>query len=483
MRLRVENTRAKGVILSDEERAFLIEYLQFTEEVWVDGKFAINTLDLFQKADDTFPPGLLELVHSAARDDGFEVLIDDARQLPAPTDRTADLSWLRPYQREALEIMLECARGIVEMPTASGKTELMFGLVRSVPIHWLLIVPGIDLLGQTAKRWMSRGGHMPGVIGDGDKLADPQKRLTISTFTSLATGIRNKDPMVLNLLHEVQGVLVDEVHCAAAAVWNAVLMRLRRAYYRIGFSATPLARGDRKSHLAVGSLGPIIHRVTAQQLIKDGVLSAPTIRMVRCEQDFSGSARWIYKPLIVKSRKRNVLLLDIIRRCKKPALAFVKEVKHGQALTDWIQKIGLRVEFAWGKKSGTERERITGLLDRGEIDVVVANVVFQQGVDIPTLESVVVGGAGKSAIATLQRLGRGMRTDQGRKMTFDVWDIMDDGGKVDPDGMHLVDATGKPLPHSLHTQALIRRRSYRKQGYEVQIMESLDEPKQMELIK
>ena len=59
--------------------------------------------------------------------------------------------------------------------------------------------------------------------------------------------------------------------------------------------------------------------------------------------------------------------------------------------------------------------------------MLVSSVVLQEGCDIPSLASIVVGAGGKSAIATLQRLGRGTRTDGGKKTEFQVFDVADKG--------------------------------------------------------
>ena len=62
----------------------------------------------------------------------------------------------------------------------------------------------------------------------------------------------------------------------------------------------------------------------------------------------------------------------------------------------------------------------------GRYDVLICSVIFQEGEDVPDLRSVVIGSAGKSVIATLQRIGRGMRRASG-KDEFEVFDVADLG--------------------------------------------------------
>jgi superfamily II DNA or RNA helicase len=65
-------------------------------------------------------------------------------------------------------------------------------------------------------------------------------------------------------------------------------------------------------------------------------------------------------------------------------------------------------------------------LGAGELDVVIASTVWNEGLDIPNLESVVIAGAGKSTIAAIQRSGRGGRTTSSKK-TYELWDLWDTG--------------------------------------------------------
>jgi superfamily II DNA or RNA helicase len=106
----------------------------------------------------------------------------------------------------------------------------------------------------------------------------------------------------------------------------------------------------------------------------------------------------------------------------------VTQVKHGKALCSLLERNGLKAEFAWGEKETSMRHAALKRLERGETEVLVANGIFQLGIDLPSLKSVVIATGGKSVIAALQRIGRGMRADaKTNKTTFEVFDIYDKG--------------------------------------------------------
>jgi superfamily II DNA or RNA helicase len=93
-----------------------------------------------------------------------------------------------------------------------------------------------------------------------------------------------------------------------------------------------------------------------------------------------------------------------------------------------LRDTGINVELVDGKHATGARKTYIEALERGDLDVLICTVIFQEGVDIPDLQSVIIATGGASSIAAIQRMGRGMRKVAG-KTTFEVWDIMDTGDK------------------------------------------------------
>jgi len=244
------------------------------------------------------------------------------------------------------------------------------------------------------------------------------------------------------------GFVVHNCHTLPSDTYYRVSMSSQRAYFRFGLSGTPLARGDRRSLLAIASTGPIIYRIQPDVLIAAGVLAKPRIQLVPVAQ-LSDCKTWqgVYGECIVRSRTRNQTIVDCARKAEKPCLVFVKEIQHGRLLTERLLKADLRAEFVFGADSTPERQAATRRLVRGDLDVLVSSVIFQEGVDIPQLRSVVIANGGKSVIAALQRIGRGMRV-AADKSTFQVFDVADHGCKL----------------LERHTRARVK--AYASQGYE-----------------
>lgn len=249
------------------------------------------------------------------------------------------------------------------------------------------------------------------------------------------------------------GLVVHNCHTLPADTFFETVLAFENARIRIGLSGTPLDRGDRRSLMAVGALGPLVYSVPTEELVVAGVLARPTVRFVRVVQNVDRPTwQGVYGEAVVRSAVRNKAIVDIARRAAKPFLVFVKEIKHGRALETSLGRAGLNVKMVWGDSPEPVRAAAQTDLARGDLDGVVASVVWQEGIDVPGLRSVIVAAGGKSVIASLQRAGRGMRrTDE--KTEFEIWDINDSN-------VTMLDK---------HSRA--RRRAYEREQFDVRDLE------------
>jgi superfamily II DNA or RNA helicase len=386
----------------------------------------IEKLRLFNRFNNSFPAGLFPLVRKGAIAEGFQVDVFDNRGPAVAVDPDADVAWLRDYQRAALDTIVAKERGILRMTTGSGKTEVAIALTRVLPCRWLFLVHRASLMDQAASRYELRTGLGAGRIGEGAFDVPRDTRFVSATLQSIAAGLKSKDSRVRQLLDGAQGLVVDEVHSAAADTYFYIIQQCA-ARYRVGLSGTPLDRDDNKDIFTVAALGPIVYRVAAEVLIQAGVLARPHIMLARCEEK-SDKPTWqgVYGESVVRSKRRNSIVVQCAKRAETPCLLFVKEISHGRALVKLLEKQGIPSAFVYGNEPLENRKRAIRDVVAGRTQVLVCSVIFQEGQDIPELRSVVVASGGKSTIAALQRIGRGMRVSKG-KDTFDVYDIADIG--------------------------------------------------------
>ena len=447
---------------TDEEHLFIRRLLRYEDKTKLfyrqGGELKRNedvVQYLYDMRSNTFPGGLTRYVAIEARRRGLGVQFTDKRPAkPAMTD--VDISWLYPYQRKTVELAYKASRGIVQLPTGSGKTECFLALCLSIPIRWLVLTPDTDLLDNAFQRWTKRtgGAEQAGRVGAGHW---DVRRVTVATMQTIMSRIRNPDPRMPDLLKNTEGLIIDEVHGCGSPGGYKTAMAFSNAYYRLGFSATALDRPDGRNLLVQAVTGSVIHKISSQELKDDGYIVMPKITMHECYQqgeyaDF-GEA---YKALVVRSGERNDLLADIMTSSSmspRPVLCFVKHIDHARRLCKRLDERGIPSLFASGKMKRAERDAAINALSDGTIDVLVATI-FKQGVDIPAVRTVVNGAAGESAIDTLQKVGRGTRLDEG-KTHFRVHDIFDR------------DLGSDSSARWLESHARSRQRSYTRAGYDV----------------
>lgn len=471
---------------TDEERSWLhdCDDLCFNERKfnpW-ERKYVTKQVRFYNIAADKFPTGRIRKVIEAAKAKGFKVELADARVKPCSPDPSQSLEWLRhhpmatvdpiTHQIEAVETIHKRTRGIIKVPTGGGKTEIAIGLMKSLRCRWLFLVHRSDLLDQTAKRFELRTGERAECFGAGSKAG---ARVTVALFQAFHVALKSGDPLAKSLLAEAEGVIVDECHTLGAETFWDVTMNTPKAYYRVGLSGTPPpdagSGDDRRGHLVTAALGLIQYEVSFKELERIGVVARPRIRFHVCRQKaMKPTWQGVYGENIIRSVTRNGLLLKLATKGTKPCLLFVQQLAHGRNLLKLLTKKGLRAEFISGKEELPMRRAAVERLERRDIDVLVVNVIFQEGVDIPHLRSVVMGTGGASPTAALQRLGRGARRVTGKEV-FEVEEIADRGcgcnrktKKEDPANYH-------PGCQWLDRHTNERIKAYRDEGHDVEIVE------------
>jgi superfamily II DNA or RNA helicase len=397
-----------------------------------------STYHMLDRATRILPAGFLSLLPGAAAEAGVRLDLDDQRG-PEPCAAYLDPAlcpWTKEprydFQWDAVVAGVRAGRGLLKLPTGAGKSNLAAALTRVLPCEWLLAVHRSDLVAQMAERFQKLTGERAGVFQGGWRRGT--SNFTVSTFQALHRARRKLPREAGELFDAVQGLIIDEVHCQPAETWYGVTLQMRAARYRFGLSATPLDRAEWENLRTVGAIGPVVYEAPYAELRDRGVLSQSRIvmvpfrhpRLVRLEGQDAPTWNSVYRDLVVRSAGRNELCADLAAAAEKPCMVFVEQVEQGERLMRLLQSRGLSVTFTTGELPVDARRRKLAVLAGGGFDALVTTVIFQEGVDVPELRSVVCAAGGQSAVAALQRIGRGMRVAAG-KDAFEVWDIADRG--------------------------------------------------------
>lgn len=382
---------------------------------------------LFRRSQSSFPAGLASSVMEALKAEGVRVLLDDQRQRPAisPLPSKIELhgvSFAYPYdyQLDCMAKMVEGQRGVVAVATNGGKTEIACLVSACLRLPTLFLVPGKELLYQTQRRFATRFGlseNEVGVIGDG--IWKPNQWVTIAIVASLYEALKAGKEKAIHFLDRVQLVFADECHRAASDSWYEVL-RACNAFFRFGMSGTPLKRSDGADLKLVAATGPILYEIRNKFLIERGISSEAEIRLVAIKQPDNIPRRTPYKDVyrvgITENLHRTRILCTLADQFVKEGkrvVILVREIEHGRQFDKrlWSFKTNsfLTHQFISGQEPSAVRQKAIKDFEKGELQVLIASTILDEGVDIPSIDAIILAGGGKSTIKTLQRIGRGLR--------------------------------------------------------------------------
>jgi superfamily II DNA or RNA helicase len=227
-------------------------------------------------------------------------------------------------------------------------------------------------------------------------------------------------------------VIGDEAHRYKATSLKYIMESLTNCPYRFGLTGTlddvPL------NQLTIeGLFGPKHQIVTSRDLINMGynsemdiqalVLNYPDpIRKAHAKDDYqteisflcTNSMRNRYIENLALTRKGNTILL------------FQRVQEHGKPLFESLsKKCKVPIYYVSGEVEGQDREEIRQIVDKHENSLIVASVgTFSTGIDIPSINNIIVASPTKSIIRVVQTIGRGLRKTKtkDRCVLFDIAD-------------------------------------------------------------
>lgn len=340
----------------------------------------------------------------------------------------------RSYQERVLEVSLREKSGIIKSATGSGKSVMITQLIANTNVKTMVYVIGIDLLYQMKETFERMLGTKVGIIGDG--VADI-KKINICTVWTAANALGKKyiplddedrskkeklqsidKSKISKAIKEAELVIFDECHMLATDTLQTINSASKSAYYKYGYSGTPW-RDDGADLLIEAVCGKTIIEVTATELIKAGYLVEPTIHFIGVpdKDDLPDKYQSIYKDYIVENEVRNTKIVKAATKLVasgRKVLILVKNIKHGNILLDELEQ-EFEVYFVKGDICSDERNWIRNEFLKNSIDIIIASVVYDQGIDLPNLDALILAGSGKSSGRALQRLGRVIRPYPGKK--------------------------------------------------------------------
>ncbi|MEM0075075.1 MAG: DEAD/DEAH box helicase family protein [Conexivisphaerales archaeon] len=369
--------------------------------------------------------------------------IDRVQSLPPMPHITAKMN-LRGYQHEAIRNWINAGkRGMLVLPTGSGKTVIALKLIEIVNEPTIVIVPTLDLLEQWRHRIQETFGVDVGIYGGGESSV---KGITVATYDSAYLRFNE-------LGNRFNFIVFDEVHHLAAESFR-IIAETFTARYRIGLTAT-LEREDMLHLELLRLVGGVVYSVKPKELagryLSDYELQRITVELTEEERNEYERNYSIFKDYIIKSglRFRNpsdysrfIMMSardEAGRRALKARNKAVSIAYNSEAKLDALEEILLSnpnekiliftqhnelvyriskrflIPFITHTTAKEERYNVLKSFREGRYRAIVTSKVLDEGIDVPDASlGIIVSGTGSSR-EFIQRLGRLLRKSQGKQ--------------------------------------------------------------------
>lgn len=388
------------------------------------------------------PLGLLETIHDKATASGITVDISDKRCHGTPI-RVRFKGELRQQQEYAAAKLEKFENGVLNAPTAFGKTVLAAYMVSQRKVNTLVLLESTDLLPQ----WINEFEHFLDIDEAPPVYYTPTGRVktrdsvigTLKAGQDKTTGIidfaligsaYHKGKFFSNI-DSYGMVLVDECHHIASSQGQALMQRIR-AKYVYGLSATP-NRSDRLDEIITMLLGPVRHKYTAKEQADEQGLERFVIPRFTRVVNITGEPLDIHKAdeLISSNENRNNQIvqdtIQVISNGRTPVI-LTKLKKHAEALKQQLEGCADSVFLIYGGQSEMQNQEIKDnmlSLPRGKTMILIATgQKIGEGFNFPRLDTLMLAAPIKFEGRLTQYVGRLNRVYDGKHDVM-VYDYVD----------------------------------------------------------
>lgn len=342
-----------------------------------------------------------------------------------------------PHQMQALEAWAQGKRGVVELPTGSGKTQLALNAMEMVGRGTLIVVPTLDLVLQWSESLKKTFGLEPGVVGGG------QYEVAAVTVTTYASAYRHG----AHFGDRFGLVVFDECHHLAGEGFSHI-GEVLIAPYRLGLSAT-VERPDMRHKVLNSLIGPMVFRQSIRALsgryLAEYQTKVVEAELSQTEKEAYQTARETYLGFVrdsglslstsqgfqrfmytaVRTPEGQMALKGYFRQKQ---LAFAPEAKF-QICENLLEKhrgekiliftndnhtayrISTRflLPLITHQTGISERKAILTAFRGGKWPILVTSKVLNEGVDVPEASVAIILSGNASVREHVQRLGRILR--------------------------------------------------------------------------
>ncbi|GIO25507.1 DUF3427 domain-containing protein [Ornithinibacillus bavariensis] len=300
-------------------------------------------------------------------------------------------------------------KGLVISSTGTGKTYLSaFDVRRFAPKKMLFIVHREQILNQAKSDFKRILGGLEkdfGILSGSSKQTDARYLFATIQSISKRENLESFNP------DEFDYILIDEVHKAGASSYLKVIDYFTPKFL-MGMTATP----ERTDDFNIYELFDynIAYEIRLQEALEEDML-CPFHYFGVSDFEYEGELiddTTILSKLVTEERVKHIL--DKINYygysgTQVKGLMFCSRKEEAVKLSHALNEKGLRTIALTGDNSQEERMWQVSRLENGALDYILTVDIFNEGIDIPSVNQVVMLRQTQSSIIFIQQLGRGLR--------------------------------------------------------------------------
>lgn len=303
-------------------------------------------------------------------------------------------------------------KAMVVMATGLGKTYLAAFFARRFS-RVLFIAHREEILRQAKRSFERVMPDRTGGLYDGNQKEENADMVFASIFTlSMKKHLHAFQPDSFDL------IVVDEFHHAAASSYERVL-RYFRPRFLLGITATP-DRNDNKDVYALCD-GNVAYRIDFIEAVRRGWLAPFRYYGIYDDIDYS-QIKWLGnrydEEQLLQAQLREEVAEKILRAWeqykKTRTLVFCSSVRQADFLSEYFQGHGYRTVSLHSKQTAISRKKAIAMLERRELDAIFTVDLFNEGVDIPSVDTLLFVRPTESLTVFTQQVGRGLRLYEGK---------------------------------------------------------------------
>ncbi|WLR51877.1 DEAD/DEAH box helicase [Bacillus tianshenii] len=300
-------------------------------------------------------------------------------------------------------------KALIISATGTGKTYLSaFDVRRFAPKRMLFIVHREQILQKAMSDFKKVLG---GVEEDFGILSGTNKQINVKYLFATIQTISKTDYLEKFEPNYFDYILIDEVHKAGASSYHKVINYFTPKF-SLGMTATP----ERTDGFNIYELFDynIAYEIRLQEALEENILTPFHYFGVT---DFEHNGELIDDTTLLSTLVTEERVNHIIDKIhyygysgdKVRGLMFCSRKKEVEQLSAALNEKGFRTFALTGEHSQEERSDCVNQLENGELDYILTVDIFNEGIDIPSINQVVMLRQTQSSIIFIQQLGRGLR--------------------------------------------------------------------------